>query len=131
MSLDTENGVTMSPEIFLLILLQIKHWYIDFVDQTDKEILSKKIYGDKFGIHHSIKHGAATTVCVEIVLGFPGFFFAVLMGLLDIVAHYHIDYIKSNYGCADRDRKLFWNHFGLDQLAHQITYIAILGLTLL
>lgn len=125
------SGITMGPEIFLLLLLQIKHWYIDFVDQTDKEIQSKKIYGDIFGIHHSIKHGAATAVCVEIVLGFPGFLFALLMGLLDTVLHYHIDYTKSHYGCTDPNKKLFWTHFGLDQLAHQITYIFILGITLL
>ena len=121
----------MGPEVFLLLLLQIKHWYIDFVNQTSLEINSKKIYGNTFGIQHSVKHGAATAVCVYIVLGFPGFFFACLMGILDAVAHYHIDYIKSNYGCIDRDQKLFWNHFGLDQLAHQLTYISILGFTLL
>jgi len=121
----------MGPEVFLLLLLQIKHWYIDFVDQTALEISSKKIYGNWYGIQHSLKHGAATALCVYIVLGPPGLFFVVAMGLLDTIAHYHIDYFKSNYGCADRDQKLFWNHFGLDQLAHQITYIAILGFTLL
>ena len=121
----------MGPEIFLLLLLQIKHWYIDFVNQSTLEIESKKIYGDVFGVHHSVKHGVATTVCVTVVLGLPGFLLALIMGILDSIVHYHIDYTKSCYGCADRDNKLFWNHFGLDQLAHQLTYIAILGITLL
>lgn len=121
----------MSPEIFLLLVLQLKHWYVDFVNQSSAEFQAKQIYGDKIGFYHSAKHGIGTAICVWLVLGFPGFFLAVLMGLLDSVLHYHIDWTKQNYGCKDLTNKVFWAHLGLDQLAHQITYIIILGIVLL
>lgn len=121
----------MGPEIFLLLILQIKHFYVDFVNQSNEEIQSKALYGSKPSIHHSLKHGLGTALCVWIVLGFWGIIFALLMGLLDSLLHYHIDYVKSNYGCKDSTKKEFWHHFGLDQLGHQITYITILGIVLL
>ena len=51
--------------LFLLALLFIKHWYVDFVDQTNEEVASKGIYGDPIGIGHSAKHGIATVMCVS------------------------------------------------------------------
>ena len=55
--------------MFVLILLQIKHWYIDFVNQTDEEIQHKGIYLDWIGIKHSFKHGVSTLVILWAVLG--------------------------------------------------------------
>lgn len=121
----------MGPEIFLLLILQIKHWFVDFVNQTELEIKSKSVYGDRAGVLHSIKHGVGTFGCVWIVLGIPGILMALLMGIIDTALHYHIDWTKSNYGCIDDTKKEFWIHFGLDQLGHQITYIIILGIVLL
>jgi hypothetical protein len=50
---------------------------------------------------------------------------------LDFLAHYHIDWTKMNYGNRDIRTPQFWNHLGLDQMAHQICYIFIAGLTVL
>ena len=36
-----------------------------------------------------------------------------------------------NYGNRDIRTRQFWNHLGLDQMAHQIVYIIIAGLTVL
>ena len=36
--------------IIFLVLLQIKHWYIDFLNQTDNEIKGKGLYGEWQGI---------------------------------------------------------------------------------
>jgi len=36
--------------IFILVLLQIKHWYIDFVNQNEEEVKHKGIYFDWLGI---------------------------------------------------------------------------------
>ena len=44
----------------ILALLQIKHWYVDFVIQTMDEVNGKGIYGNWQGIKHSLKHGVAT-----------------------------------------------------------------------
>jgi hypothetical protein len=111
--------------LLLLVLLQIKHWYIDFVNQSDVEVASKGIYGDQAGMNHSIKHGVGTLACLFILTGPEYIAFAVFIGLLDAILHYHIDWCKMNYGNRDIRTKAFWNHLGLDQMAHQLTYVGI------
>jgi hypothetical protein len=52
----------------------------------------------------------------------------VLMGLVDAVIHYHIDWAKYQLssGLTTADRK-FWVWFGLDQALHYLTYIGIIA----
>ena len=111
--------------ILTLVLLQIKHWYIDFVNQSNIEVASKGIYGDFHGLMHSAKHGAATMFCVLFVVGPAYTIFAVICGLIDFIVHYHVDWTKMNYGNRDITTPAFWNHLGLDQMAHQLTYLWI------
>jgi Protein of unknown function (DUF3307) len=111
--------------ILLLVLLQIKHWYIDFVNQSNEEVASKGIYGDRQGIMHSAKHGFGTLACILFIVGLPYLFFAVVLAVIDFVIHYHIDWLKMNYGNRDITTPAFWNHLGLDQMMHQITYLFI------
>jgi hypothetical protein len=113
--------------LFILILLQIKHWYIDFVNQTDEEVAHKGIYLDWRGLKHSAKHGVASAAIFMLFLSIPS---AVVLGIIDFVMHYHIDWAKMNYGNRDITNKQFWNHLGLDQMAHQIGYIAMIALLL-
>jgi hypothetical protein len=118
--------------ILLLALLQIKHWYIDFVDQSTEEVISKGIYGDFNGIMHSAKQGFGTLLSLVIVLiVFNGninsteLFFAVCLGLLDFAVHYNVDWLKMNYGNWDIKTPAFWRDLGLDQMAHSWTYLII------
>ena len=117
--------------IIFLFLLQIKHWFVDFVIQTDTEVKSKGIYGDFHGIMHSAKHGLGTLICALLVTGYPYFAFAVVLAVLDFVTHYHIDWAKMN---INRSRNLtpqdeaFWFWLGLDQLMHYLTYIGLIAL---
>ena len=111
--------------LVILILLQIKHWYIDFVNQSDEEVAHKGVYLDWRGMKHSFKHGIATAVIFFFFIEIEG---ALLLGLIDFVLHYHIDYCKMHYGNRDIKTKAFWAQLGLDQMAHQLTYI---GMTLL
>jgi len=111
--------------LLTLVLLQIKHWYIDFVNQSNEEVSSKGIYGDRQGINHSAKHGLGTALAVWIAVGTPYLIFAVICGIIDFVVHYHVDWAKMNYGNRDITTPQFWNHLGLDQMAHQLTYIFI------
>jgi hypothetical protein len=41
-----------------------------------------------------------------------------------------IDYTKVKYGCKDNTKPQFWNQFGLDQLAHQASYLLIVAFLL-
>lgn len=109
----------------LLVLLQIKHWYIDFVDQSMDEVNNKGIYGRWLGIRHSLKQALGTMFCLWVVGGNDFAFYAALFGLLDGVVHYHVDWAKMNWGNRDIQDPKFWNHLGLDQMMHQLTYIII------
>jgi hypothetical protein len=113
----------MSAILCFLICLQIKHWYIDFVNQSEEEVRSKGIYGSNAGVNHSVKHGIGTMLCVIAICGIPWISYAAIVGFLDTILHYHIDWVKMNYGNRDITTPAFWNHLGLDQMAHQICYI--------
>ncbi len=106
----------------LLTLLFIKHYICDFILQTKEMIDGKGTYGNKSGMVHSLHHAIGTFVVLSFFVGgAPAVFFA----LLDGVIHYHLDYLKMKYGEKDISKKEFWRDFGLDQLAHSITYILI------
>lgn len=113
--------------MLLLSLLFVKHWFVDFVLQTDEMVKQKGIYGSSLGILHSLQH-ALFTLCLLLLATSP--MLAVMLAVIEGIMHYHIDWIKSNYGCKDISNKDFWTHFGLDQLAHALTYIYIFTLLL-
>lgn len=123
----------ISVMIFLLVLLQIKHWYIDFVNQDMEEVNHKGEYLHWLGVKHSLKQGIGTMWCVWVVVGgmFGDMVFAIMLGFIDFLIHYHVDWIKMNYSNRDINTPAFWNHLGLDQMAHQLTYIAIAALVVL
>lgn len=114
----------------LFILLFVKHWYIDFVNQSNEEVAGKGIYGNAAGLMHSIKHGVATTAIFFAYI--RSFEFAVIVGLIDFVLHYHIDWAKMNINkrySYTIDMPQFWAWLGADQLAHQLCYIFLIWLT--
>lgn len=109
--------------VLAFALLFIKHWYIDFVNQSMDEVHGKGIYGNWLGIRHSLKQGVAT-MAIFLFLG-CGLLIAPFLGLLDFVIHYHTDWTKMNYGNRDITTPQFWNHLGLDQLVHYMTYLGL------
>lgn len=110
--------------LITLALLFVKHWYVDFVIQTQKEVDTKGQYLVWPGTWHSIKHGIGTllvfAIMGESVLG------AILLAVIDTVTHYHIDWAKMNFGNRDITTPQFWSHLGLDQLAHYLVYLALI-----
>jgi hypothetical protein len=111
--------------ICLLVLLQVKHWYIDFVDQDMEEVNHKGILWHWLGVKHSLKQGFGTYICVAAITGAEYWLFALVLALFDFVVHYFVDYCKMNYGNRDITTPAFWAHLGLDQMAHQLTYLII------
>lgn len=111
--------------ILTLVLLQIKHWYIDFVNQDNEEVSHKGMYLHWIGVKHSLKQGIGTYIAISLIVTPVYWQFALFCALLDFVVHYHIDWIKMNYGNRDITTPAFWNHLGLDQMAHQLTYLFI------
>jgi hypothetical protein len=112
--------------IILLSLLQFKHYYADFVIQTHKQVIQKGIYRDWVGISHSLDHVWTSMV---VLLIFSQLVYAItpltilVLTIIEGVIHYHIDFIKVKHGNKDITTACYWNHFGLDQLAHQLTYL--------
>lgn len=107
----------------VLIFLLIKHYLFDFVFQTDQMITAKGLYGRPWGLAHSLLHGVGTFV----VLMIYGIKLALILAVIDTIVHYHVDWIKTRYGCRDMKKPAYWNHFGLDQLAHGLTYVFLAG----
>ena len=114
--------------LILLVLFEIKHWYSDFVIQTYAQTVHKGIYRDPIGISHTVDHVWTSLVVLVIFTLFVHPLSPVAMALvvaLEAVIHYHVDYVKVHYGTKDNKTPLYWNQFGQDQLAHQLTYIGM------
>jgi hypothetical protein len=113
--------------LFLLLLFQIKHWYADFKIQTYMQTVKKGVWLDPIGMSHTWDHIKSTSVVLAIFwFVHPVSIWALLLVVaLEGPYHYMIDYVKVKHGCKDNTKPLFWNQFGLDQMAHQASYIVI------
>jgi len=121
--------VIIEPLLLMLVLLQVKHWYIDFVNQTMEEVHSKGIYGDSAGIDHSAKQGIGTMIAILCVTGMDYIAFAGVLAFIDFVLHYHIDWAKINLNKRRNytvEHPHFWLWLGFDQMLHQLTYLFII-----
>lgn len=109
----------------LLLLLQIKHCYADFVLQTYMQTVKKGVWLNPVGISHTLDHMWCSLVAMFIFSFFvPISAFSILLVVfIEGITHYLIDYSKVKYGSKDNTKPIFWTQFGLDQLAHQFTYI--------
>lgn len=125
----------MNTEQWILItlgLLFIKHWYVDFVNQSMEEVHGKGIYGNVQGIWHSAKQGIGTAI-VFLIAGLD-LDWVVMLAAVDFVLHYHIDWTKININKHRNytiETPQFWAWLGADQLAHSLTYLALIYYALL
>lgn len=122
----------MFEVLFLMLMLQVKHYYADFVIQTYAQTVRKGIYRDPVGISHSLDHILGSMIVLLVANFFVPFSlaFMVILCFVEGILHYHIDWAKVHFGCKDNTKPLFWNQFGMDQLAHQVTYLAMIPLLL-
>jgi hypothetical protein len=113
--------------ILTLLLLQIKHYCADFRFQSYSQTVTKGNYGNLVGLSHSLDHFIFTLGALLIVnLWYPLTVSSILLvGICESVLHYHIDWLKVKFGTKNLQSPQFWHEFGLDQLAHQLTYLAI------
>lgn len=118
-------------EILLVMLaLQIKHYVADFVIQTYAQTVRKGIYRDLVGISHSMDHVVGSLIALFAASFFVKISLPMVIAICFIegIIHYHIDWAKVHYGCKDITKPVFWNQFGLDQLAHQLTYLGMIAI---
>jgi hypothetical protein len=115
----------------LFTLLILKHFIIDFPAQTPYQWMNKGTYGHPGGILHAGLHGIGTFAAFALYVVTP---WAIILGILDMVIHYHVDWLKMNinkkYGWKADTHPEFWIALGLDQLAHYLTYCFLIWLIL-
>ena len=111
--------------LLLMLLLQIKHCYADFYLQTYMQTVKKGVWLNPIGISHTTDHMYCSLV---VILAFAFFiplnpFVIVFATFIEGITHYLVDFTKVKYGSKDNTKPVFWTQFGLDQLAHQLTYL--------
>ena len=114
--------------LWLLAGFQVKHVLGDYVLQNAYILRHRSNWGHPGGLLHVAIH-AALTLPILLAAGVHGpLFFAILLG--EAVFHYHVDWVKDNVlrrnGWGPTDRQYWWLA-GLDQLLHQLSYLAIAG----
>lgn len=124
MSINVSNYGNEISILGCMFFLVTKHLICDFYLQTEEMVKRKGTLFDIIGFSHSIIQGIGTFVCI--VWFTNSFNEAVFLSIVDMLLHYIIDFIKMNFGCPDIRNRKFWNHIGLDQYLHYVTYIGIL-----
>lgn len=112
-----------------LALFQIKHYLADFHWQSPWMVTNKDRYGHPGGLVHAGLHGGLSLIVLTMVAPWMPFLFLLLV-LVEIAAHYHIDWIKARVvtdAGIDENDPTYWHWLGLDQAAHQLTYLAMLA----
>ncbi|GBE43888.1 MAG TPA: DUF3307 domain-containing protein [Rhizobiales bacterium] len=116
--------------LLAFVVLAVKHTIADYFLQTSYQYGNKGIYGHPGGLIHAGFH-ALLTLPVFLVLPPSSLALAAAIITGEFVLHYHLDWSKEQlvkrYRLTQKDA-LFWNLFGLDQLFHLLTYVAIIAI---
>lgn len=110
----------------LLTLLQFKHFIFDFWYQPPYQFMNKGTYGHWGGLVHSGQHVISTFFILLFWVSWP---LALTIAIAEFLVHYHIDWAKMNINKAKgwtTTHNQFWQLLGVDQLLHQLTYVAII-----
>lgn len=121
--------MTAGAVILALCLFQVKHYLADFQWQSVWMIETKGQYGHRGGLAHAGLHGALSLPVLVTVAGWMPLLFAGLI-LAEFILHYHIDWFKAGVVTRrnlDEHDSAYWHLLGMDQAAHQLTYLAILA----
>ena len=111
--------------LILSLLLQIKHCYADFYLQTYMQTVKKGVWLDPIGMSHTVDHMYCSLIVIFVFgllvpISPAGIIFVTF---IEGIIHYLVDFVKVKYGSKDNTKPIFWTQFGLDQFAHQFTYL--------
>jgi len=118
----------MTLIVWSLALFQAKHFLCDFVLQTSYLYRNKGIYGHRAGFIHAGLHAVGSLPAILILTREAGLIAALLTA--ELVIHYHVDWLKIYVDRHFRltiQQRTYWFVFGIDQLIHQLTYVAFLA----
>jgi len=111
---------------FLFSALLLKHFLADFVFQPRWMLRAKGRLDAPGGYAHAALHA----VLSGLVLIFCGIGAGTILAIVaaELVIHFAIDFGKDRYTKltdAEHNPRRYWRLHGLDQLAHQMTYVVI------
>ncbi|WP_437436860.1 DUF3307 domain-containing protein [Ruegeria arenilitoris] len=110
----------------MLCLLQIKHMFADYFLQTPKMLSGRGEYFHWGRAQHAAVH-VVGSIIVFLLFGAP-WSFILIISALEWIVHFNIDFAKANYSDKKKlspAQAAFWRATGLDQLMHNLTYIAM------
>ena len=116
----------LATALILISLLLIKHLFADFFLQTARMMRDRAEYWHVGRMQHAGLHGGLSLICF-VLIGAP-MVFAVLVCVAEAIIHYHLDWAKGRYSDKTRfspEDAGYWRAFGIDQLFHQLTYVAM------
>lgn len=119
-------SASVSLVLGALVLLEVKHFVVDYVLQTPYQYQNKGKYGHPGGIVHAGMHGV---VSLLVFLLLPVSFwvgFWVIVG--ELIFHYHVDWSKEQINHRfdlKQNTGPYWATFGIDQLLHHLTYVVM------
>lgn len=111
----------------LLIGLEVKHFIADYLLQPAWILAGKGDFRLPGGYAHAGAH-AVFSLIVLVALQTP-LWLAAAICVIEFVIHYVLDYAKVSYSVGvdiDRQPSRYWALHGVDQLAHQFTYAAMI-----
>lgn len=113
--------------LLVLIGLEIKHFIADYLLQFGWMIRGKRSLSHPGGYAHAAVHVFGTAVILKIAgLSAP---IIITLAIAEFVIHYVLDFSKVKFGAnitSSEKPRLYWALNGLDQLLHQLTYVAII-----
>lgn len=117
----------MASPLLLITAFIVKHCICDFFLQTPYQYRNKGIYMHPGGMLHAGLHGLGSLAAFLVCGALGGV--AIIAVLVEVVVHYHIDWGKVNlvkrYGMLP-EHKTYWWVFGLDQMLHYLTNVAMI-----
>lgn len=120
--------------ITFLILLTVKHFFIDFMLQVPYYYKNKGTLGHLGGILHAVEHGIGTMIVLVMMCLFMPVHPLMILGLaiLDSTIHYFMDWYKvktcTENGWTATNSEEYWIWMGLDQFIHYMTYLLLAAL---
>jgi hypothetical protein len=124
-------GVEGTTILWAMLAFQLKHFICDFFLQTQWQVQKKGIYGHLGGITHAGMHAIGSIPALLVMHADIRAMAILIAG--EFIVHYHTDWAKAQLDritAATVQDSLYWTLFGLDQLVHQITYIAMIYLAM-
>ena len=113
-----------STVLVFLFLLFVKHTLVDLAIQHLFPS-NKENYLDSNAHTHYFQHGALTFLVAMFFTSMP---FAFVLGFLDYLIHWHVDYAKTKtriYFNLTSNDDSFWFLQALDQSLHYATYFGL------